>query len=89
MSNEFTKEQEQEIREIIRDELKHALRAVGEKAKQMSGYGAGELDEAFLKLLKDVMEASSDDLPHDWGCDIHSPFPMRPCTCRRKDIPDD
>jgi len=72
---------EQEIRQIVRDELKAMLLSMAKTTERMiNDYDARELESHALRAVSRLAEREAEVLPHTWECAFRKGFRVE-CNC--------
>lgn len=73
---------EEDIRRIVREELKSLLESLGATAHKLDDYDARELESSALMTIEKVVMREVDNFPHDWKCNTRiGNWINRTCNC--------
>lgn len=65
----LTEEQMEDVRRIVREELKSLLESLGTTANGLDvPYETRELESSALMAIEKVLKEEASNLPHDWEC---------------------
>ncbi|WP_327379383.1 hypothetical protein [Streptomyces sp. NBC_01212] len=61
-----------EVRAIVREEIREALKVLQKEADNYPGYETGQIEDAASRMLESVAEATAEKLRHTPECKVRN-----------------
>lgn len=71
----------EEIRQMIREEIKAALTSMANFAMVLDGYDSDHIETVALSAITKVAQATADLAQHSVECELRGPSVWSKCTC--------